>query len=77
MSDRKEEREEPGGQKGSRPSQALGFLPSHSIPPPPSRDPQDEQDTTVLSLVGFQLESILSLFPGFDLLFFPKPLLNK
>lgn len=32
---------------------------------------------TQLSLVGLQLDFILGLFPGFNLLFFPKPRLNK
>ena len=56
--------------RGSRPPQAPGFPPRpvHLISPHP---------TQLLWVGGFQLEFILSLFPGFDLPFFPKPQLSK
>lgn len=49
------------------------FLPSRLIHHPVTLG----MSKTRLSLVGFQLEFILSIFPGFVLQFFPKPQFNK
>lgn len=49
------------------------FPPSHLIHHPVTL----RMSKTPLLLVGFQLEFILSVFPGFVLLFFPKPQFNK
>lgn len=69
-----------GVQNSSRPLQVRRSLSSHCMPPhPPSHDPQDEQDTTVVGGLPAGKHSPVSVsFRDFMcVLFFPKPRLNK